>query len=124
MSSKKSDSQSVKKTESAFKRLDLSKENSSKEEIKVLHDGPLYICDFCHSLLLVPDKFLVDSEIEEEDEDGSFIVIETSFDCIKCGERNVISEDEIEEEEEEQPKKSSSSKSKDHNSSSKSKERR
>lgn len=96
--SKRNEERSLEK----FKKLDLKK---TKSKIEVVHDGPIYICDSCHAMLMVPDEFLEEAEVEDEDEEGSFLLLEVSFECPKCNERNIVSEEELEEEEHEQPSK-------------------
>lgn len=94
-----------KHSDSKSKKLSVPK---PKEEIEIIDDGPLYICDFCHALLKVPDERLEEAEIEEEDEENeeeSILLLEVSFVCPKCKERNIVSEEELEEEPEEPQKK-------------------
>ena len=108
MSSKRTleKSQSVKKTTSSNPSS-----TKHKEEIEVLNEGPIYICEYCHAMLKVPDELLKETEIEEEDEDGPYLILEVTYECPRCNECNIVSEEEIEDDfEDESPKKSKSDK--------------
>lgn len=80
---------------SGSKRSGEHKKSKSKKEIEVIHNGPVYICDFCHAFLMVPDDRLEEAEVEDEDEDGPFVLLEVSYECPKCNERNIVSEEEL-----------------------------
>lgn len=104
-------------TEADKKQHKSKKGKSSKkdsEQIEVLNNGPIHICDTCHAMLKVPDSVLEEEEIEEEDEDDNttYLVLETFYVCPLCHERNVVFEDELGEEEDDEEEKKD--KKKDH----------
>ena len=59
------------------------------ETAKVIQKGPVYICDGCRSLVFVPDDLLKHETIIEEDDEGEFDVIESTFECPQCKEISV-----------------------------------
>ena len=69
------------------------KHHHKKDEITIIDNGPVYICEFCNALLRVPDSCLREDEIQEEDDDGPYKVTLWTFDCPKCGEENIADED-------------------------------
>jgi|ERR1700678_1392375 len=83
------------------KKSDSKKSSKSKHssEIKILDKGPIYICELCHAMLLVPNEKLIEEEVEEvgEDENDLTILLVTSYDCPNCEENIIVSEEEVEE---------------------------
>jgi hypothetical protein len=78
------------------------RKHSKREEITVLNEGPIYICEVCNALLKVPDSCLKEEEIQEEGDDGPCTVTLWTFNCPKCGEENIADEDDGSEESDEE----------------------
>ncbi len=68
-----------------------------KPKIEILDKRPIYLCEFCHAMLHVPDECLIEETTEEEDDDGPYKMLVLSFDCPQCNENVVVSEEEIDE---------------------------
>lgn len=77
-----------------------------KKDIEIIDEGPVYICDDCHAMLHVPDERIEEEEVKEEDEEGTYNLLVSSYVCPRCDGKIIVSEEEIVEEEDETPVKS------------------
>jgi hypothetical protein len=78
---------------------------SSKEEfiltlkksnkIEVLHDGPLYLCESCHALLIVNEHNIQKKESIKSDADGKFKRTKHFYICPKCECTNEVDEEDV-----------------------------